>query len=80
MIPISVHNLNSNQITTINTSYKLKGLINNKTCIGYTRQSTSSQKSISGQIDEIKNKAKIANFNFIIIFQCKGSGWKVDIK
>lgn len=80
MIPVTVHNLNSNKITTFDKLYKLKGLIDNKTCIGYTRQSTSSQKSISGQIDEIKNKAKIANFNFIIIFQCEGSGWKVSNK
>jgi len=50
----------------------------NNICFGYVRQSTQQQKSLEEQIFEIKKQAFIDNYDFVIIFSCKGSGWKIN--
>ena len=47
-------------------------------CFGYTRQSTNKQNSIEEQVYYIKKRAFENNYEYLLLFICRGSGWDVN--
>ena len=75
-------NINYTVYDTLNNIFKFNFydiLDKNKNiCFGYVRQSTRLQKSLQEQISEIKKQAFKDNYKYVVIFSCKGSGWKIN--
>ena len=80
MTSYQIHNLKTGQIYNFQHDKYIYEIIKEKNnlCIGYARKSTTKQKSISEQIDEINNKAKLDGFKYTIIFHYEGSGWNIN--
>lgn len=80
MVLFYTHNLHNDEIYQFTNKNYIYEIIKNKNnlCIGYARKSTKTQKSLSGQIDEIKIRARADGFKYIIIFHYEGSGWNVS--
>lgn len=74
----NVLNINSNHQLEMSESTLLSNSHIGKICICYLRHSTTAQKSLEEQKTFIVNHVKNTNYDYMIIFSCEGSGWRVN--
>ena len=75
---LKFHHLSRNTSMNIDVKTFLNNYVDKNFSIGYARQSTVKQKSLDEQISEIKNRARLDGFEYMITFSSKGSSFNIS--